>query len=121
VLKGDGKGGFTPLSALQSGIFINGNGKALAKLASAGGNYLLVATQNQGPVQVYKNKQSGKIIRAAPGDVYAEFTFQDEKKQKAECYYGASFLSQSSRFFSVPGNVKSCSITDVNGKTRIVF
>jgi hypothetical protein len=121
VLKGDGKGGFTPLSPVQSGIFINGNGKALAKLASANGACLLIATRNQGPLQVYKNNNPGKIIKAAPNDSYAIFTFADGKKQKAECYYGASFLSQGSRFFSVPGNVKSCSITDMQGKTREVL
>jgi hypothetical protein len=32
MLKGDGKGGFKPLSILQSGIYIPGNGKALVKL-----------------------------------------------------------------------------------------
>ena len=32
MLKGDGKDGFKPLSILQSGIYIPGNGKALVKL-----------------------------------------------------------------------------------------
>ena len=33
LLKGNGAGGFTPLSMLQSGVCIPGNGKALVKLA----------------------------------------------------------------------------------------
>ena len=32
LLKGDGKGNFKPLSILQSGIYIPGDGKALVKL-----------------------------------------------------------------------------------------
>jgi hypothetical protein len=121
VLKGDGKGGFTSLSILQSGIYINGNGKAMAKLALANGGYLLIATQNQGPVLVYKNKRPSKIIRIERGDVYAELTFDDGKKQKVECNYGASFLSQSGRFLSISPNVTTCSITDMLGKTRNVL
>jgi hypothetical protein len=121
VLKGDGKGEFTPLSILQSGLFINGNGKGLAKLKSAKSNYLIVSTQNKGPVQVFKNKHLIKIIPAAAGDAFAVITFNSGKKQRVECYYGVSFLSQSSRFFSISGNVKSCSITDMQGRTRNVM
>jgi hypothetical protein len=44
VLKGDGTGNFVPLSILQSGIYINGNGKGLAKLKQADKEYLIVAT-----------------------------------------------------------------------------
>jgi hypothetical protein len=36
LLKGDGKGGFTPQTIIQSGIFIPGNGKALVKLRNKG-------------------------------------------------------------------------------------
>ncbi len=35
LLKGDGNGGFSPLSILQSGIYIPGNGKALVKLSGS--------------------------------------------------------------------------------------
>jgi hypothetical protein len=35
MLKGDGKGGFKPLSIMQSGIYIPGDGKGFVKLQSA--------------------------------------------------------------------------------------
>jgi len=57
VLKGDGKGKFDPLTIRQSGIYIPGNGKGLAKLKSANGNYLLVAGQNKGSLKVYQLKR----------------------------------------------------------------
>ena len=58
VLKGEGNGEFTPQSILQSGLYINGNGKALAKLRAADGKFLLVATQNRGPLLVFKGKKT---------------------------------------------------------------
>ena len=121
VLKGDGKGGFTPLSILQSGVCIGGDGKGLCKLKGANDTYLIAATQNKGPVQLYKSKKPIRIIGVKPGDLFAVLSFKDGKKQKTECYYGSSFLSQGSRFITVPANVVSCLITDVNGKTREVL
>ena len=118
VLKGDGKGGFKALSILESGIYINGNGKGLTKVLSADNSYLLVATQNSGPVQLYRNKKQHKIIKALPSDCSAMFLFSNGTQQKQECNYGASFLSQGSRFFSVSDKVKSVIVTDMLGKTR---
>lgn len=120
VLKGDGKGGFKPLSILQSGIFISGNGKGLSRLRGADNSYLVAATQNRGPIQIYKSKKDIHILTANPDDQYAELTLINGKKRKVECYYGASFLSQSSRFFAVNNKVKSCIITNSKGKARSV-
>jgi hypothetical protein len=121
VLKGNGEGGFSPLTILQSGVFIPGDGKGLCKLAGADKSYLMAATQNKGSVQLYKCKLSGKIIKIDPGDIYVIITLANGKKQKTEFYFGASFLSQSSRFFTLPENVKAYSITDMHGKVRNVL
>ncbi|HET9276901.1 MAG TPA: VCBS repeat-containing protein, partial [Flavitalea sp.] len=56
VLKGDGKGKFKPLTIMQSGIYIPGSGKGVAKLKSGNGNYLLVASQNKGRLKVFQLK-----------------------------------------------------------------
>ncbi len=53
ILKGDGKGKFTPLSILQSGIFIPENGKSLVKLRSSDGKYLIAASQNKRPFKSF--------------------------------------------------------------------
>jgi hypothetical protein len=120
VLKGKGNGQFIPLSMVESGIFIGGDGKGLSKLKAADGSLLLVATQNLGPVEVFKRKGNAKFIEAAPGDVFATLTFNDGKKQKVEFNYGSSFLSQSPRCFLLSPRVSGCDITDQNGKTRTV-
>jgi hypothetical protein len=57
VLKGNGKGKFEPLTIMQSGIYIPGSGKGLVKLKSSNGDYLLVAGQNKGQLQVFELKK----------------------------------------------------------------
>jgi len=53
VLKGDGKGQFTPLTIEQSGIYIPGNGKGLAALKSSTGRLFLVAGQNRSNLKIF--------------------------------------------------------------------
>lgn len=62
LLKGDGQGYFSPLSILQSGIFIPGNAKALVKLRSAAGNYLVASSENKGPLKLFALKNKVKIL-----------------------------------------------------------
>lgn len=118
VLKGDGTGHFTVLSILQSGIFIPGNGKGLAKLRGADNSYLLVASQNRGPVKVFKNKMQTKIVALKPDDNYCLIDFGNGKKQKIEFNYGSSFLSQGSRFISIPAGAKDCIVVNSKGEKR---
>jgi hypothetical protein len=118
LLKGDGNGGFTPQSILESGIYIPGDGKALIKLRDKNGRYLLAASQNRGPLKVFKLKKNTINIPLQPNDVYAEIFFKNGKKQNREFYYGSSFISQSARFKSLDKNVSSVYITASNGKTR---
>jgi hypothetical protein len=120
VLKGDGMGHFSVLTILQTGIYIPGNGKGLAKLKGADHSYLLVATQNRGPVQVFKNKTQTKIITARPDDQFADIEFVDGKHQRIEFNYGSSFLSQGSRFISLNPKVKKCTIVNSQGQRREV-
>ncbi len=118
MLKGDGKGNFTPKTILESGIFIPGNGKALIKLRGKNGKYLLAAAQNRGALKVFELKKSTTNISLLPNDKSAEVSFRNGKKQRLEFYYGFSFLSQSARFMTVDKNVKSVIISDSWGKTR---
>ena len=60
VLKGDGTGKFSPMSISESGIFIPGNGKALVKLKGADGSYLLAASENKGPLKLFRSRKQGK-------------------------------------------------------------
>ncbi|MEX6689512.1 FG-GAP-like repeat-containing protein [Danxiaibacter flavus] len=118
MLKGDGKGNFTPQTIRESGIFIPGNGKALIKLRGNGGNYLMAAGQNRGPLKIYELKKELNNIPLQPGDVSAEIIYQNGKKQRTEFNYGSSFLSQSARFISVDKSIKAVFVYDNQGKKR---
>jgi len=121
LLKGDGKGNFKPLTILQSGIYIPGDGKALVKLMGANGKYLLAASQNRGPLKIFSLKKAVKTVRLEPLDTYAIITYKTGKTDKQEFYYGTSYLSQSGRFLVIDSTMKSVEITNSLGKTRSVL
>jgi hypothetical protein len=118
MLKGDGKGNFTPLSILQSGIYIPGDGKALVKLKGAKGNYLLAASQNRGPLKIFELKRPVRTIKLQPMDMYAIIKYKTGKTSKQEFYNGTSFLSQSGRFMNIDNTMQSVQITDSFGHVR---
>ena len=121
VLKGDGKGGFTPMPIQQSGVYISGNGKALVKLSNKNGQCLLAASQNSGPLKMFLLKGETKKLDVQPGDRYAVIILKDGRKRREELNYGAGFLSQSARFINIDSQVKSVEITDAKNKTRRVL
>ena len=120
VLKGDGKGKFQPLKILQSGFYVPGNGKALVKLRGENGRVLFAATQNRGPLKMFLMKGIGQIVSLEPGDMNMLYRYKNGSSQKQECYFGNSFLSQSSRFCIAGQNVESVTITDIKGNVRKV-
>ena len=118
LLKGNGDGSFTAQSILQSGIYIPGNGKALAKLRGGNGQYLVAATQNRGPMKMFELKKEIKSVALQPSDLAAAITFKNGKVQRQEFYYGCSFLSQSVRFLSIGSNMASVTIFNIKGQSR---
>jgi hypothetical protein len=120
LLKGDGAGGFVPLSMIQSGVSIPGDGKALVKLTDGKDKYLIAASQNRGNLILFEMNKKQRIIRVNPGDRFAMLTFANGKIQKQELNQGSSFLSQSASFLTVEKNVTAISITNNHGLVRSV-
>lgn len=110
LLKGDGKGGFKPLSILQSGIYIPGNAKGLVKLRSSSGKYMIASSENKGPLKLFELKRKINTFNLHPDDVSAVIKFKNGKTQKEEFYYGSSFLSQSARFLNADENAVSVTV-----------
>ena len=121
VMLGDGTGHFTPQSILQSGLFIPGNGKALIKCKGINNNYLLVASQNKGPLRVVSSKGGQKIISILPNDKTCIYTFKNGNQRREEFYTGHSFLSQSAPFILLGKNVSSVEIMNGKEETRIIY
>ncbi|MBS1576458.1 MAG: VCBS repeat-containing protein [Bacteroidetes bacterium] len=120
LLKGDGNGGFSPLSIQQSGIYIPGNGKGLVKLSGSSGNYLIAASQNKDALKLFKLERKVKMLEAGSSDVYALIKYKNGKTEKKEFYYGSAFLSQSARFANIGENVSGIVIFDNKGGKREV-
>ena len=119
-LKGDGKGKFSQMSILQSGIYLPGNMKALVKLRSANGHFLIAASENQGPLRLLQSRREGKMLPVLPTDVSATIRMKDGRSRKTEFNYGSSFLSQSARFLFLGPGVSAIEITDGKGNMRTV-
>jgi len=117
-LAGDGKGGFTPRSILQSGLYIPGNGKALVRLRGHGGSSLLAAGQNRGALKLFALRHPPRILALKPGDVSLRIHYRDGRLRREEVYYGSSFLSQSARFLDWSDGIEAVEVTDDRGQTR---
>jgi hypothetical protein len=121
ITEGDDKGGFKPLSILESGIYIPGDGKALVKLKSSQGDYLVAASQNRDKLKLFGMQGNRHFLTIKPDDVSAVFHLKDGRVQKEEFYYGQGFLSQSSRDCIIcPDDALNVSITNSKGVSRAV-
>jgi ASPIC and UnbV/FG-GAP-like repeat len=121
LLKGDGAGGFKPLSMLESGVCIPGNGKALVKLMGGKDQYLVAASQYKGNLVLFELNKKQKIVRLQPGDRIALLKLTNGKTQKQELNQGSSFLSQSSGFLSLGDLVSSVQIINSQGAVRNIL
>lgn len=120
VLKGDGKGNFTPLSLLQSGLYVPGNGKSLAQI-NINGKLVLAAGQNSGALKLFQDKIiPGNLIPLQQGDLYAAIHLKNGQKRKEEFQYGNSFLSESGRFIQLNASIQSIEITNNKNQKRII-
>jgi hypothetical protein len=119
-LKGDGKGGFQPVSLQQSGFVVDGDAKGMAELTLYDGKPLILTANNNGPLQAYitGSGSPAQVVSTKPSDVRVEITLNSGKKVVKELYYGSGYLSQSSRSIALPQNAASVVAFDFTGKSR---
>jgi hypothetical protein len=116
VLLGNGKGNFNEQAMMQSGVCIDRNAKALVKLRGANNHYLIAASQNRGPLELYQLNVDGKNVAFNKDDKFALVHLKNGLTRKEEVYHGNSFLSQSSLF--IPANNAVQSIEIINNKNE---
>lgn len=122
-LKGDGKGNFQPVTLAQSGFYVPGDAKALAKIYSANNKALYITTQNQDSLMVYTKsvqRSNSKWINLQPGDFSADIFYKNGSKKHVEFYYGSTYLSQSSRKLELTDDAVKAIITNYSGNKREV-
>ena len=116
MLRGDGHGGFTELPIARSGLFIPGDGKALAAL-TVNGVPTLAASQHKGLLKLF----SRKLFRAhayspSYGIMGVLVPLADGKQRRQEVYSGSSFLSQSASTIWLPENCSRIYLIDNRNK-----
>jgi enediyne biosynthesis protein E4 len=120
MLQGDGKGNFIPLSLQQAGMYIPGNGKALAQLI-VNGKTTIVASQNNGAVKLFTINKSEKNIAINADDVFAIVHYKNGSTRKQELQYGSSFMSQSSRYINFDNSITSIDIVNTKKQKRTIL
>lgn len=118
LLKGDGKGAFKSVPVTESGFHVPGNAKGLALLRDRKGKQLIAASQNRGPLLIFKNNLENRYIRLEPTDVFALLYYENGATQKVEIPFGTSFLSQSAREINITSGVKKVEVVDFAGNKR---
>ncbi len=122
LLLGDGRGGLVPQPLGRSGFYVPGDAKGLAKLVGPGGNYLVAATQNRGPLKLFSmTNPLRRPLRLQPNDAVVEMTYADGKRRREEVTYGSTFYGQSARMVLLSPGVKSVEVTDFRGRKRKAF
>ena len=115
---------FNQCTIAQSGFYVPGDAKALAKIHDAKGKELYVATQNQDSVLVYAksiNNNNAKWINLQPEDFSADIFYKGNTKKHVEFYYGCTYLSQSSRKLELTDEITKVVITNFKGLKREVL
>ena len=121
VLLNSGNKTFKPIGFEESGFLVPGDARALAAVNVSGTNYL-VSTENRKALRFFKmNGEPKKSIQLMANETKAMLYFSGNKKQKAELTYGSSFLSQTTRKYSVPNGVIKIELYTQQGKlTRTI-
>ncbi|MEM9819463.1 MAG: VCBS repeat-containing protein [Bacteroidota bacterium] len=107
VLKGNGKGDFANIPLRQSGFFVDRDAKALAEIHLGNGQSMYIASRNGDQLKAFvatQNKNTTKV-KLSTKDRFAFLKSADGRAWKTEFYYGSSYLSQSTRTWTVPTNV----------------
>jgi enediyne biosynthesis protein E4 len=120
ILLGDGRGNFTPRTILQSGLFIPGDGKALVELQGPGNTLLLAASQNNGPLRLFKSDGERQLIRVKDDDRLALIYLRNGKIRRQELGYGSSFGSQSARIIQMDKSILRVELIDAKGQRRTI-
>jgi enediyne biosynthesis protein E4 len=119
VLSGDGTGNFKPLTAAESGLSIPGDGKALVILKGRDNKVLIAASENKGPLRIFKSQISnGSFIKLGVTDKAVYYHYKNGKKQKQELYHGSSFLSQGLQVIQLLPDMQLIQVLNNNGQLR---
>ncbi|WP_336514730.1 FG-GAP-like repeat-containing protein [Pollutibacter soli] len=120
LLNGRGDGSFKPMNIATSGIYIPGNGKALAMFKAPDGQLRIAATENRGPLRIFQLGNTNRTLIPGPDETEAMVTFKNGRKQKREFYLGSSFFSQSSQVMLMSDSLAQVEFKNNKGQIRLI-
>ncbi|HEV7993761.1 MAG TPA: VCBS repeat-containing protein [Gemmatimonadaceae bacterium] len=122
VLLGDRKGGFRVLNGAASGFFVDGDARAIGDVMVDEKRSLVLVTQNHDSLRVFAPARATgeRKLRVGPLDAYASITLAGGATRRQELSYGSSYLSQSSRYVSVPSDAVKVVVVDSRGGSRVL-
>jgi hypothetical protein len=105
--KGKGNGTFVNVS--NSGYYVPKDAKSSVTITNAKGEICIFASQNRGPLKVFKTLLVKQNIKLNAQN--RSYTYQlNGKTTKKELNFGSSYLGQSSRYISLPANAKNLKV-----------
>ena len=90
----------------------------MVKLRGANNHYLIAASQNRGPLELYRLNKNDKNITLNKNDKTIFIHLKNGFTRKEEVYHGNSFLSQSSLFIPVNDVIQSIDIINNKNEKR---
>jgi len=119
VAYGDGQGNFEVQDAGTSGFLVQGDAKALVQLYHAQSDQqIIIASQNKSALKIFSIESTTKSIALNPDDRYAIIELKNGATRREEFYYGAGFLSQSSRTIVIDETIEGITIFSNEGGAR---
>ncbi len=118
VLEGKGDGTFVPIEVEKAGLLIDKDAKALVELIITNNKLLLLAAQNNDSLTVWKKTSSIQTFTPDKQDMCVDIIFENGKRTRKEFYYGAGYLSQSTRKVLIPFGAQEIIVHDFKGKSR---
>jgi hypothetical protein len=99
---------------------IPGDARSLAALTLNEQEQIYLVGRNRGELMLCEPERSpeGYFTPLQPLDFYAEIRLNNGQQYREEFYYGAGYLSQSSRSLFVPENAQEVTIYRFNGQSR---
>ena len=122
LLWGDGNGGFLPVPPQVSGLKLNGDIRGATTL-KINDRFVYVFSRNSDFPKAYTldpTSGQGTFVKVPPNMCKAKIVYQNGTERIHEFYYGASYLSQSSRYFLLNGNEKQITMFNFAGQPTLI-
>ncbi|MFY0625696.1 MAG: VCBS repeat-containing protein [Reichenbachiella sp.] len=118
-LIGDGTGNFKAVQTVSSGLFLDQDQKSVVNMV-VNNKKVMIAGANSGSLTSYGfsalSNPTSEFYTFKAHDVNIEVTYADGRKTKRECYYGNSYLSQSTRKIELTDRMVKVTVQNTLGE-----